>query len=296
MLLLTVAGPVFAAPSGPTGPSASASRVGPASAARAYRKGPVLLSRSPPERVLRIGGEGTVGQLEWPVAGGFFIFGLGVRGGQYHRGVDIGAPLGTPIRAAASGVVGFAGSRLKGYGALVILIHPDGYITLYAHNRQNLVREGRRVKAGDTIARVGRTGNARSPHLHFELRGRGDTMDPLPLFRTVPRGFRAPVGYRLVAEGETLAHIARAEGVDEGALRQANVHAPRLNALVRLPWHSIEPPSAAGSVESGGNDGLGPVPASETAGETLPRDHAPPAAPPPAGSSAVAPVPVGSSR
>lgn len=86
-----------------------------------------------------------------------------------HRGVDVGAPEGSPIRAAADGVVRRAGSR-GGYGNAVEIDHGDGTSTLYAHARDLKVREGDRVARGQEIATVGATGRATGPHLHFEVR------------------------------------------------------------------------------------------------------------------------------
>lgn len=89
-----------------------------------------------------------------------------------HRGIDIAVPEGTPVRAIAPGRVAFAGNR-PGYGTMVVLEHPDGIITLYAHNSMNAVVEGASVSAGDTIALSGSTGRSTGPHLHFEA-WRGD--------------------------------------------------------------------------------------------------------------------------
>ncbi len=103
------------------------------------------------------------------------------RGGRSHKGVDLKGFGGEPIQAARKGTVAFSGS-MRGYGNVVILEHADGWSTLYAHNRTNLVRSGEYVKEGQTIARVGRTGNASTEHCHFELRRRNRAIDPLPWF------------------------------------------------------------------------------------------------------------------
>lgn len=106
--------------------------------------------------------------LAWPVEGVLYSP-FGVRDGTRHDGIDIAAPEGTPVRAAAAGRVVFAGEQ-RGYGNLVLLEHPGGLITVYAHAREVLVAVGDEVEAGQLIARVGRTGRASGPHLHFEVR------------------------------------------------------------------------------------------------------------------------------
>jgi murein DD-endopeptidase MepM/ murein hydrolase activator NlpD len=87
----------------------------------------------------------------------------------FHAGMDFAAPVGTPIHAAAAGLVTEAGWR-SGYGYMVELDHGDGLKTRYGHNRENLVKAGDFVSAGQLIARVGRTGRVTGPHLHFEVR------------------------------------------------------------------------------------------------------------------------------
>ena len=94
-----------------------------------------------------------------------------------HTGIDISAPTGTPIRAAAYGRVTFAGRR-AGYGLTVIVDHGFGYQTLYAHASELKVRAGQRVSRGDVIATVGRSGIATSPHLHYEVHVGGRAVDP----------------------------------------------------------------------------------------------------------------------
>lgn len=108
------------------------------------------------------------GRFRWPLRGDISS-GFGIRRGRRHDGVDIRAGIGTPIRAAADGEVVFC-KRMRGYGNLVLLKHKDDFFTVYAHNSSNLVKKGKRVKRGDIIAKVGRTGRATGPHLHFEVR------------------------------------------------------------------------------------------------------------------------------
>ncbi|NES83515.1 MAG: peptidoglycan DD-metalloendopeptidase family protein [Moorea sp. SIO2B7] len=108
----------------------------------------------------------------WP-AKGVLTSGYGWRWGRMHKGIDIAAPIGTPITAAASGEVISAGWNSGGYGNLVKLKHPDGSMTLYAHNNRILVRRGQKVKQGQQIAEMGSTGYSTGPHLHFEIHPNG---------------------------------------------------------------------------------------------------------------------------
>jgi murein DD-endopeptidase MepM/ murein hydrolase activator NlpD len=101
---------------------------------------------------------------------------LGVR--KLHEGIDIAAPEGTPIHAAAAGTVVWAGPR-NGYGNAVIIDHGSGVGTVYAHQSAIAVSAGQGVGRGDVIGYVGHTGLAITPHLHFEVRVGGKTYDPL---------------------------------------------------------------------------------------------------------------------
>jgi murein DD-endopeptidase MepM/ murein hydrolase activator NlpD len=125
--------------------------------------------------------------LIWPVPGSVTSR-FGPRGlFGWHRGVDIKAPKGTPIRAAAGGTVVFSG-RQSSYGRVIKIDHPNGLRTVYAHNSANFVKTGDRVKAGALIGAVGRTGRATTNHVHFELRRRDVARDPLPLLKRQPYG------------------------------------------------------------------------------------------------------------
>jgi murein DD-endopeptidase MepM/ murein hydrolase activator NlpD len=88
---------------------------------------------------------------------------------KFHCGMDIGAEIGTPVKAAADGEAIFSGWK-KGYGRVVILKHKDGYITVYAHNKENIVLSGNKVQKGEVIASSGMSGAVTGPHLHFEIR------------------------------------------------------------------------------------------------------------------------------
>ena len=97
-----------------------------------------------------------------------------------HRGIDLTAPIGTAVYAALDGQVLMAGKH-KQYGNFVVVEHGNGVVTLYAHHKLNLVREGDIVRRGQKIAEVGRTGNSTGPHLHFELKIDGLQRNPLPV-------------------------------------------------------------------------------------------------------------------
>ena len=115
--------------------------------------------------------------LAWPLKG--VLYGrYGVRAGRRHDGIDIAAPEGTQVAAAAGGTVIYAGEQ-SGYGAIVILRHDSGLVTLYAHNSRLLVDEGAHVRRGEPIARVGQTGRTTGPHLHFEVRDGTRPRNPL---------------------------------------------------------------------------------------------------------------------
>jgi murein DD-endopeptidase MepM/ murein hydrolase activator NlpD len=146
---------------------------GPGGASRPSR---TSLSPAPPEREGEAGGARSA-VLGWPLQG--VLYGrYGVRSGHRHDGIDLAAPEGTPIGAAAAGTVIFAGEQ-AGYGSILILRHADGLVTVYAHCSSLLVEEGRQVRRGELVARVGRTGRTTGPHLHFEVRQGTRPRNPL---------------------------------------------------------------------------------------------------------------------
>lgn len=118
-------------------------------------------------------------RLRMPV-NGTRVSAFGFRNGLHHDGLDIAAPEGTPVVAAADGRVLYSGDKLSGYGNLLIIRHAGSYSTVYAHNRDLLVKTGDFVSAGDRIATVGQTGRASGPHLHFEVRDGKKAVDPSP--------------------------------------------------------------------------------------------------------------------
>ncbi len=118
-------------------------------------------------------------RLAWPVEKAAVISEFGIRKNGKHDGVDLGAPEGAKILAAADGTVIFSGQGPSGYGAIVVLKHSESVVTIYAHNSKNLVQKGGAVKQGEPIALVGRTGRATRPHCHFEVRVNRVAFDPL---------------------------------------------------------------------------------------------------------------------
>jgi murein DD-endopeptidase MepM/ murein hydrolase activator NlpD len=129
------------------------------------------------------GGKTLPGTLRWPLAQGSFVRGFGSGQGGYHKAMDIAGHIGWNVRAAAEGIVGYAGNKVPGFGNMVMVVHPGGWVTLYAHNSVNFVAAGQRVQKGSVLAEVGSTGRSQGPHVHFELIYDGKNCDPAPLFR-----------------------------------------------------------------------------------------------------------------
>jgi murein DD-endopeptidase MepM/ murein hydrolase activator NlpD len=113
----------------------------------------------------------------WPLSGKLTSY-FGKRGDGFHKGIDIAANEGTKIQASCEGVVTYSGFY-GNYGNVVIITHQHDFSTVYAHNKENLVKVEDRVKQGDAIALLGSTGRSTGPHLHFEIRSKGRAKDPL---------------------------------------------------------------------------------------------------------------------
>jgi len=114
----------------------------------------------------------------WPVSGKV-ISNFGAAGkGRKNDGINISAPLGTSVKAGDKGVVAYTGNALKGFGNLILIKHPDGYITAYAHTDKILVKKGQSVARGEKIATVGKTGGVSAPQLHFEVRAGKKAVNP----------------------------------------------------------------------------------------------------------------------
>src|SRR5690606_8555086 len=99
-------------------------------------------------------------------------------GGMHNDGINIAVPKGTPVHAAQSGVVAYAGNELKGYGNLLLVRHANGWMTAYAHNSKLLVKRGDTVTRGQSISLAGSTGSVSSPQVHFEIRKGAKAVDP----------------------------------------------------------------------------------------------------------------------
>lgn len=129
-------------------------------------------------------------ELVWPVSRFVLTQGFGCTdfeaepvdlecpGGRFHAGLDLAAPTGTPVRAAATAVVTAVRADATGYGRHAVLDHGGGLTSLYGHLDSIAVRAGDLVLAGQPIGAVGSTGNSTGPHLHFELRRAGGAIDP----------------------------------------------------------------------------------------------------------------------
>jgi len=135
----------------------------------------LMSTRSLGERILPGG---------WPIIGGWISSHFGGRAdpftGQraFHAGVDFAGPAGSKVIATGPGVVSFSGYK-NGYGYVVEITHPTGYLTRYGHNSRNLVREGQTVQKGDSIAVIGSTGRSTGTHVHFEVERDGKTLNPM---------------------------------------------------------------------------------------------------------------------
>lgn len=128
---------------------------------------PISVSKTPESR------------FAWPLRGAITRgYGTG-QDGVRNDGINIAAPIGSPIRAAADGEVVYTGAELEGYGNLLLIKHEDGWVSAYAHADSIIVRKGERVRQGQVVAKVGRTGAVEQPQLHFELRHELQPRNPL---------------------------------------------------------------------------------------------------------------------
>jgi murein DD-endopeptidase MepM/ murein hydrolase activator NlpD len=127
---------------------------------------------------------GNSDRWSWPVPSIRKISsGYGHRWGRKHEGIDIAGPRGTPFVAISEGIVRYSGRKIRGYGNMIVIEHPGEVFSVYAHNQKNLVRRGQRVKRGQKIGLIGRSGRATGSHLHFEIRQGKTPKDPEQIFR-----------------------------------------------------------------------------------------------------------------
>lgn len=128
--------------------------------------------------------------LLWPIDGARFGRGFGFtrreRRELRHEGIDVAGASGAEVHAVADGIVAYADNGVRGFGNCVMIVHANGWVSLYAHLSRVTVQPGWRAVRGERIGLVGSTGIARGPHLHFELRNAGRTVDPEPLFAAIP--------------------------------------------------------------------------------------------------------------
>ncbi len=147
----------------------------------------LLMCGNIPERWQKRAGPGPAPKtLIWPIVGRALGRGFGSDDGR-HLALDITAAKGTPVRVAARGIVGYASNTVKGYGKMMLVLHPGGWVTMYAHLSEYKAGPGEWVTRGQIIAATGNTGVSRGPHLHFALYVRGAPIDPVPLFQAIPR-------------------------------------------------------------------------------------------------------------
>jgi murein DD-endopeptidase MepM/ murein hydrolase activator NlpD len=151
----------------------------------ARNEAPVQQTYSPAQRPQTVSTNDSGLRFIWPVAGGRVIDNFGANtGGERNDGINIAAPTGTPIRAAQSGTVTYAGNELRNYGNLILIRHDDGYITAYAHADHISVSKGQHVEQGEVVGTSGATGDVSTPQVHFEIRRDSRPVDPRPLMAT----------------------------------------------------------------------------------------------------------------
>lgn len=146
---------------------------------------PVSSSREPSPDPERLPAGFKPGSFRWPLQNVAVTSPYGKRKGGFHEGIDLRAGSGTPVFAADAGTVIYADRRIRGYGRMVVLRHPSGLTTVYAHNSRLHVRKGQRVKRGQKIALSGRSGRVSGPHLHFEVRNGVSPVDPFSVLPPV---------------------------------------------------------------------------------------------------------------
>ncbi len=173
----------------PAAPTAPARRPRPPAAPPPQRPPSPLRNRRPrPPPPAARGGD----TFLWPVKGRIVEgYGAGPEGTR-NDGINIAAPRGAAVEAADAGVVAYAGNELRGYGNLLLIKHPGGWISAYAHCDVILVKPGQKVARGQVVARVGASGNVATPQLHFELRRGNKPVDPRAYLSPLPSAAAPP--------------------------------------------------------------------------------------------------------
>lgn len=133
---------------------------------------------SAPVKTVRVPKNQSNKKFTWPVKGSIITAFGKTQNGMQNDGINISAAKGTAVMAAENGTVGYAGNQLKGYGNLILIRHDNGWMTAYAHNDTILVKKDQKVKKGQKIATVGKTGNVKTPQLHFEIRYQTKVVNP----------------------------------------------------------------------------------------------------------------------
>jgi murein DD-endopeptidase MepM/ murein hydrolase activator NlpD len=146
----------------------------------------------PPPSLASVAVAPGAGRFRWPIDGAAVGSPFGTRAGRQHEGIDLPAPVGTPVYAAADGQVVYAGSGIRGYGNLIVIQHEGDLLTVYAHNSELLVAQGDKVRVGQRIALSGQTGHATGPHLHFEVRSGQIPVDPVSYLSSFPSSSGGP--------------------------------------------------------------------------------------------------------
>jgi murein DD-endopeptidase MepM/ murein hydrolase activator NlpD len=141
-------------------------------------RNPTAALPPPGEPVPTAAAEAPGGRFPWPVHGRILANYGSANGGTRNEGINIAAPLGTPVRSIDGGTVAYVGNEVKGYGNLVLVKHANGWISAYAHLDDVMVKKGDTVSPGDVIGKVGDTGGVGEPQLHFELRRGKKPVDP----------------------------------------------------------------------------------------------------------------------
>ena len=121
---------------------------------------------------------GSSGMFSWPVAGKVISYFGNKKGLVINKGIDIEARSGSSVVAANSGIVSFIDENMKGLGRTIIIDHENGFSTVYAHNSELLVKVNQKVKRNQLIAKVGKTGRATKPYLHFQIRKGHEPQNP----------------------------------------------------------------------------------------------------------------------